>query len=186
MSLGITDILEREHRVIEKILPVLEAAGVRLEKGLALDADVFPKCLEFLHIFADECHHALEESELFPEMGRAGIDTEAGLIYALKEEHKAMRTLVKKLDELWSRPGDEKPAGEIRAVIRTYARILPAHTEKEDTTCFPLADDLFSTEQQRELTARYGEFQSRKPCQGSFEYYQDLITGLEARLDLHK
>lgn len=178
----ITEILMREHRVIERIVPVLQEAAVRLESGTELNRDIFPTAIEFLHIFADECHHGLEEAELFPAMGRAGIDTESGLVAGLKKEHQAMRALVRRLDELWNKPGEEKPAREIRAAVRTLDRTMSIHVEKEDQTCFPLADKVLSVAQQAELTEYYEEIQSREPCKGTFDYYQDLISTLEKQL----
>ena len=176
--------LIRDHRVIERILPVLEEAALRLEKGRSLDPDIFPGIIEFLEVFADRCHHALEESELFPALGEAGVDTERGLVADLTQEHKAMRILVGKMATLWKDFSEEEAGTRIGASVRVFARILPMHIEKEDRICFPMADDALSAEQQELLQASHEEIVSREPCRGAYDRYRAMIGELEERLEI--
>lgn len=171
--------------MIEGIVPVLENAALSLIRQQELDEDIFPEIVDFLRVFADECHHGLEESHFFPAMGEAGIDTESGLVRDLKEEHKAMRRLVRKIAELWedfSYACAARTAEDIHAAVQVFVRVLPAHIRKEDDTCFPMADEALSAEQQARLAAQYQEIQSRELCSGVIVHYGDVLTRLQARL----
>ena len=75
-----TKILIDEHRVIERVLAVLEKAADRLEVDQGVQADYFLNAAEFIKGFADGCHHRKEEGVLFPAMEAAGIPRQGGPI----------------------------------------------------------------------------------------------------------
>ena len=63
-----TDILSDEHKVIERVLAVLQELTTKpVENSL----DCWKKALDFFSHFADQCHHFKEEQVLFPAMERA-------------------------------------------------------------------------------------------------------------------
>jgi hemerythrin-like domain-containing protein len=60
-----TEVLSDEHRVIERVLAVLQKLTTRpVENSL----DCWRKALDFFSHFADQCHHFKEEQVLFPAM----------------------------------------------------------------------------------------------------------------------
>lgn len=179
-----TEVLKQEHRVIERIIPVMEEAADRLAHGRDLGDDVFPRILDFMRVFADRCHHAKEEDELFPVLEKNGVDTEGGLIGALKDEHTDARALVKKIDEALAglAEGDSEAAGEIRAAVLVYADLLRMHIEKEDITLFPLTDRTLSAQQQMQLAVIFEDLEDEEPCQGAYDHYRQVVAELEAEL----
>lgn len=180
-----TEVLKQEHRVIERILPVLEEAAGRLAKGSVVDEDVFPKIIDFMRVFADRCHHAKEEAELFPVLKEAGVDTEGGLIGALMDEHEEARALVGKLAGLSGSLDEEETAAEIDATVRVYSRLLRMHIEKEDITLFPLVDRTLSQQQQMMLAVRFEDIEFEEPCKDSYDHYRRLVSELETRLGMN-
>lgn len=179
-----TEVLKQEHRVIERMLPVLEEAAGRLDHGRNVDKDIFPLILDFMRVFADRCHHAKEEAELFPFLEKSGVDAEGGLIGALKDEHEEARTLVKDLAAAVDNIGEEEAAAEIDAIARIYCKLLRMHIEKEDITLFPLTDRVLSARQQMQLAVVFEDVEDEEPCRGAYDHYRKLIGDLEERLGM--
>lgn len=176
-----TEVLKQEHRVIERIIPVMEEAANRLANGGNLSEDTFPRILDFMRVFADRCHHAKEEDVLFPVLEKNGVDTEGGLIGALKDEHAEARSLVKKITEALN-GHDGEAAEEIRAAVHIYADLLRMHIEKEDITLFPLTDRTLSAQQQMQLAVIFEDLEDEAPCQGAYDHYRQVVADLETEL----
>ena len=71
------ELLTDEHRVIERVLAVLEKLTTKpVENSL----DCWRKALDFFSYFVDQCHHFKEERVLFPAMEERGIPREEGPI----------------------------------------------------------------------------------------------------------
>lgn len=179
-----TEVLKQEHRVIERMLPVLEEAAGRLAHGRNVDTEVFDLILDFMRTFADRCHHAKEEDRLFPVLQDSGIDPEGGLIGALKDEHEEARTLVKDLNAAVAEIGTEEAGTEIEAIVRVYSKLLRMHIEKEDITLFPLTDRRLSAQQQMELAVVFEDVEDEEPCKGAYDHYRQMIGDLEGRLGM--
>jgi hemerythrin-like domain-containing protein len=179
-----TEILRQEHKVIERILPVLEEAARRVEHGRSLDADIFPEIIDFMRVFADQCHHAKEEAQLFPVLKESGIDTDGGLVGALVEEHREARALVGKLAGHAAKIDEVESAAEVAAITRVYIRLLKMHIEKEDVTLMPLVDRTLKPEQQMSLAVIFEDVEDEEPCKGSYDRYRELVSELEERLEI--
>ena len=65
--------LMNEHRVIEQVLAVLEAAAVLDEAGTPVARSRVSELGEFFKGFADTCHHGKEEDVLFRIMSEVGF-----------------------------------------------------------------------------------------------------------------
>ena len=63
-----TDVLKDEHRGIERMLAIVEAASSRLAAGGDVPADLYLNAVDFFRGFTDGCHHAKEEAKLFPAL----------------------------------------------------------------------------------------------------------------------
>lgn len=179
-----TEILKQEHRVIERMLSVLEEVARRLQGGGHLDEDVFPQILEFMNIFADVCHHAKEEAELFPVLSQSGIDSEGGLVAALEDEHETVRKIARQMRANWENSDQGESAFAISSEILEYVKLLAQHIEKEDVALFPLTDRMLTPKQQMELAYRFEEVEDEEACRGTYDRYRDLVTELEKRLEI--
>jgi hemerythrin-like domain-containing protein len=159
-------LLVHEHEVILRALALLERLGRRLESGDAIDQPALAWLLDFFRTFADRCHHAKEEAELFPALERHGLPRESGPLGVMLEEHEAGRALVRAMAD-----GDARATAK---AIREYVALLRAHIDKENTVLFPLAEQLLSDEEQRTLMHA---FEAVEQAQG-LDLHERLLAGL--------
>ena len=82
-----TEELKIEHQAIKRMLKVMAGACGRLDRGAAVDAGHLESIVDFIQIFADQCHHGKEEDLLFPAMDEAGFSGEQGPIAVMLAEH---------------------------------------------------------------------------------------------------
>ena len=133
-----TRILMDEHRVIERVLGALEAAGARMSAGAPVRAEFFLQAADFIAAFADGCHHRKEEGVLFPALEAAGIPRAGGPIGVMLAEHEEARRITRGLRAAAERmrAGDATAATEARRKASEYAALLRQHIMKEDHVLF--------------------------------------------------
>ena len=96
-------LMKHKHRVIERMLAVLEAADAKVEAGEELPKRFFSRMTDFIRNFADRCHHGKEEDNLFPAMEKRGIPRQAGPIAVMLTEHDWGRAYVRGMDKAGQR-----------------------------------------------------------------------------------
>lgn len=89
-----TEELMTEHRAIERMLAVLDAAGGRLEAGERVRPDLLREAVDFVRNFADRCHHGKEEDNLFPRLEELGVRREGGPLGVMLFEHDEGRAFI--------------------------------------------------------------------------------------------
>ena len=143
--------LRLEHEIILRALVVLERAGRRWIDRKRVDEAVLKDLVALLRRFAEQCHHAKEESHLFPAMKAKGIaaEGEIGQLLAVhSEEHDYLGTLSGYASEV------ERAAAALLCV-----RVMRQHIESENTVIFPAADRLFTPDEQAALARSYRELE---------------------------
>jgi hemerythrin-like domain-containing protein len=160
-----TDILKDEHRHIERMLIVLDHASSRLLKGEKIPPEVFRDAIHFLRSFADKCHHAKEETLLFPAMVQKGFPREAGPVAVMLAEHEQGRAEVSAMHDALERYSADKADGveELVAHAHRFITLLREHISKEDNVLFAMANQHFSANEQTAL------LQDFKKVEGSGE-----------------
>ncbi|MGQ0613396.1 MAG: hemerythrin domain-containing protein [Planctomycetaceae bacterium] len=143
-----TAVLMDEHRVIEKVLQALETASRR-----KMSVAFYEKAIDFIARFADGCHHAKEESQLFPILEERGIPREAGPIGCMLEEHEDGRASVRRMRALIA-AGDHDG---LRKETLAYAALLRAHIAKEDNVLFPMGRNVLTLADRDRLQAGFRE-----------------------------
>jgi hemerythrin-like domain-containing protein len=58
--------LEHENHIIERVVAAMAVLAEKLRSGKEVEARVLSDLVEFLQVFADDCHHGKEEHYLFP------------------------------------------------------------------------------------------------------------------------
>ena len=94
-----TEVLANEHRVIELVLDCLDAMARRCEAVGRLDDEAARQAIDFFRSFADRCHHAKEENQLFPLMEARGFDRNAGPTAVMRHEHVQGRAYVAEMEQ---------------------------------------------------------------------------------------
>jgi hemerythrin-like domain-containing protein len=173
-----TALLGDEHRIIERVLAVLQKLTTKpVENAL----DDWKKALDFFSHFADKCHHFKEEQVLFPAMEEHGIPREGGPIGMMLMEHEEGRGYVRamvaaiRLVETKNEVAKEILIEKAKA----YLQLLREHIQKEDEILFRIADDVIPPDEQKALLRSFEEHEAKEIGEGVHEKYLTLVEELE-------
>ena len=92
--------LKAEHEGILLMLDVLERMSERIAAGKSVPTDHLKQVLDFLQVFADQCHHGKEERLLFSAMEAAGVPKEGGPLAVMLSEHGRGRLFTGEMRDL--------------------------------------------------------------------------------------
>ncbi|MGA2111106.1 MAG: hemerythrin domain-containing protein [Anaerolineales bacterium] len=153
MDKNSTEILEEEHRPIQKMADVMLIWAEHLRQGQELHIQSLNDLVEFMRTFADRCHHGKEETYLFPALERSGVPSAGGPLGALRHEHQTGRALVAQLAQAITSyvPGNPATRQPIEEVLRGLVGLYPNHIWKENNMLFPMARKFLSAAEERKL-----------------------------------
>ena len=176
-------VLKTEHRVILRVVDVLERLVIRSQRGDGFEGDAFQQCVEFFRFFADACHHAKEEELLFPALEARGIPRENGPIGCMLEEHTLARGFTKDMGEALDERDRDDAGAEQRfiAAAREYIALLRAHINKEDNVLFNMGDSVLTAEDQSSLCDKFCEVSCRSFGGKKREELERLADEVETR-----
>lgn len=177
-----TEILMQEHRAIERLLSVLENACDELDQGVYVPPEVFANALEFVRVFADQCHHGKEEETLFPLLESHDVPRDGGPLGTMLAEHDQGRAYVRAMGEALSRYDEPGARQMLIANARNYSALLHAHIEKEDDVLFPMADMLLSEGEQAGLVSRFDQIEEERIGHREHERLEGVLDALERRV----
>ncbi len=152
-----TEMLEREHRFIQKVVGTFAVLAEELEAGREVAPETFREIVEFMRTFSDRCHHGKEETHLFPLLERKGVPVRGCPLAILIAEHQRSRLLVAELataaDTYAKDAGSAKKnlLDNLRGLIGLY----PNHIWKEDYLLFPMTNKILNADEQRELWEKF-------------------------------
>jgi len=175
-----TELLKEEHRVIERMLRVLDLANEKVLKGGEVPVELYEKAVDFIRVFADRCHHGKEEETLFPLVEQRGIPKN-GPTHVMRTEHEQGRSIAKALEEAVERY-KKSDAGAKEAIVeyaRSYGRLLSQHIWKEDNVLYPLADGVLKYSDRAELVQRFEKVERERIGERNHRKYIDLVEHLE-------
>ena len=181
-----TNDLRTEHRAVERMLAVFEAAAHRLEQGERVRPEVFRQAVDFVRNFADRCHHGKEEQNLFPRLEARGVARQGGPIGVLLLEHDQGRAYVGAIAgaiDAYEADG-QSAASVIAKNARGYVDLLRQHVAKEDNVLFPMADRVLSAADQQALEQSFERIETEVMGPGTHERYHRLLDDLERELGL--
>jgi len=172
------EVLKNEHRVIERVLDAMEKQLTR-----PVDEDFFRDAVDFLRNFADGCHHAKEEKELFPVLESAGIPREGGPIGCMLDEHEMGRALIHRIVSNLpaAAQGDAEATCMLRNATTAYIRLLREHIDKEDNVLFVMADRALGPEEQELMRSAFERADRSNSCSSKHDYYVDLAAELSRK-----
>ena len=160
------DVLDADHRVIERVLSALEIADAG-----AVDKAFFEDVVAFVEKFADGSHHQREEEHLFPALERAGIQRTMGPIGVMLEEHEAARRHVQTLRHLLA----SGTVDQLCVAGRAYAELMRGHIMKEDGVLFPMARSVLSPSAQRALHEGFASLEDADDKRRPFAQMADRL-----------
>ena len=179
-----TDTLMEEHRVIERVLEVLQVGADKLESGEPIRPEFFLDAADFIKGFADGCHHKKEEGVLFPKMEQQGIPSQGGPIGVMLSEHQMGRVYTKSMREGAERllAGDGTAQAEVVKSARNYVELLQQHIFKEDNILFPMANRVIPPAEQEQVWEDFEHVEHEETGEGVHEKYLALAEKLEKEI----
>ena len=136
MKREITSALVAEHRLILRMLDVLERNALRTRRGEFRDYAFYLDAVDFIRTYADRFHHAKEEDILFEELVANGMPRANSPVAAMLMEHDRGRAFVKEM-EAAARAALAGKGGQDEAIAANalgYLELLREHIAKEDGT----------------------------------------------------
>jgi hemerythrin-like domain-containing protein len=165
--------LRHDHRVIQQVVAGMSAVADLLNSGKQVDASVLSDLVQFLRVFADQCHHEKEEQHLFPLLATKANVSIRRELESLEREHRSAKQLVGQLAKVAAVYGHNPAAVRYRIIdlLQQLVDLYPAHIWKEDFLLFPLAQQNLSQTEQEGLKEKFGDVER--------EVGEDVHAGFE-------
>jgi len=166
-----------EHRLIEKMLKVVEKELAYINKDSAVDTVFIDTVVDFIRMYADRTHHGKEEDILFRELENKKLkDNDLIMMKELIDEHiqarKAVRELVAANENYRNR--DSKSIEIIKEKLGFLVRFYPEHIQKEDKIFFPNAERYFTGKELEKMLADFREFDRKMIHEKYGKLYETL------------
>ena len=150
-----------EHRLIERMLVLIQQALAKVEKTKKIDPLFVDKAVDFIRTYADRTHHGKEEDILFRDLQKKELsEDDRRVMNELIEEHifgrNTMKTLVAANGRY--RNGDSAALADIAKCLHTLVDFYPRHIEKEDKVFFPASRAYFSAAEDQAMLAEFWDF----------------------------
>ncbi len=185
---NITQALVDEHRLILRMIALLERNAHRTAEGEYRNWQFYLDGIDFIRTYSDRFHHAKEEDVLFEALVRNGMPRENSPIAAMLMEHdqgrafvKAMEAAVREAMEAAVREalgGDTDKGGDIAGIALAYAALLREHIEKEDDILYPLAERVIPDSMRDGIIAGYAAAEARIATDLAARY-EAVVAGYE-------
>ena len=180
MKRNITDALVQEHRLIKRMLDLLEHNAQLTAVGAYRNYRFYLDGIDFIRNYADRFHHAKEEDVLFEALVTNGMPREHSPVAAMLMEHDRGRAFVKAMEEAVRQALDGIPGRDavISANALAYVALLREHIDKEDGILYPLAERVIPEHLRDGITAGYAAAEARTPA-GFAARYEAVVAGYE-------
>lgn len=169
-----------EHRLIEKILPVIDAVKGEMERTGKVDTAAVAAIVDFFRTYGDEVHHGKEEAIYFHELAKKKIPpAERSLMEELIREHQQARGIIGELAGALDRyeKGDPAARKDIENALGKLPGLYREHIRKEDKVLFLPSLDAFSRAEQQELLQRMRAYDGKM----IHEKYRREVMGLRVK-----
>jgi hemerythrin-like domain-containing protein len=160
-----TRVLREEHRRILEVAGALEEELDGTPSGFSRP-DQLERCVRFIRLFADACHHGKEEGQLFPVLEDHGMPHDSGPIAVMLAEHREGRRLAGIMKDALPgiRQGNPAAMESFKRAGLDYVSLIRSHIGKEDGVLFQVADQMLSAPVCARLCEAY-----ERTCNSTFE-----------------
>ena len=166
MKKDITQTLVDEHRLILRMIALLERNAPRTAAGGYCNWQFYLDSVDFIRNYADRFHHAKEEDVLFEALVTNGMPRANSPVAAMLMEHDQGRAYVSAMENaareaLAGQPGREAVIAENALA---YAELLLGHISKEDEILYPLAERVIPDNMREGIIAGYAAAEQKTPA----------------------
>jgi len=148
-----TERLYQEHvqilAAIDQFREQLEQKGDQNE----LMQKIIPEILRFFRQYADQYHHAKEESELFPMLTDCENWVAADITQEMIDQHELFRGYTRDVEAAYEK---SDYAGCVKILLR-YTDQLKDHIAVEDNELFPMVLDIFAEDELEKLFFKFDD-----------------------------
>ena len=182
MKTDVTKVMIDEHRLILRMISLVEKNTERMLQGRFRDWQFFLDAVDFIRNYADRFHHAKEEDVLFVALVNNGMPEKNSPIEAMHMEHDQGRALVRAMEDAAQRAllGESGRIPALAESARSYAELLRGHIDKEDNILYPLAERVLSEAVRPALLEAYARSEESNP--GLTERYRRMVEEYELQL----
>lgn len=179
MKENVTQVMVDEHKLILRMITLVEKNTDLLEQGKFRNWQFFLDAVDFIRNYADRFHHAKEEDVLFAALVENGMPEKQSPIEAMHMEHDQGRAHVRAIEEAARKAldGETGEAAVIAEHAKGYAALLRGHIEKEDDILYPLAERILPEDMRHGMNMAYMTAAARTP--GLEEKYRRLVESYE-------
>ena len=183
MKTDITQTLVDEHRLILRMIALLEKNAPRTAAGQYPDWQFYLDGIDFIRQYADRFHHAKEEEVLFKALIDNGMPKEHSPVAAMLMEHDQGRSFVQAMEVAVreARAGRSDSCRTIADNALGYAALLRDHIGKEDDILYPLAERVIPETMRSAILQGYQAAAAQAPA-GFSERYRDIVARYEQEL----
>lgn len=181
MKTDVTQVMVEEHKLILRMIALVEKNTALMEQGKFRDWQFFLDAVDFIRNYADRFHHAKEEDVLFVALVKNGMPEKNSPIEAMHMEHDQGRAFVRGMEEAAQKALAGEP-GQIPVIAenaRGYAKLLRGHIDKEDNILYPLAERVLPEEMRPQMLRDYASAEARTP--DLEDRYRRLVEKYEAQ-----
>jgi hemerythrin-like domain-containing protein len=113
-------------------------------------------------------------------MNEKGMPSESGPIAVMLKEHTEGRRRIKAIGEAIpkAQEGDTSALQTISENLDAYIQLLRNHIEKEDKVLYPMADKVFTEQDQQSLSEAFDKVEAEEMGEGVHEKYHKLAHDL--------
>jgi len=172
MKTDITQTLVNEHKLILRMIALLERNAPRTADGSYTNWRFYLDGVDFIRNYADRFHHAKEEDVLFEALVNNGMPRENSPVAAMLMEHDRGRAFVKAMESaaLNALAGNAGMEGIIAENALAYAELLREHIAKEDEILYPLAERVIPATMRDSIIEGYTAAEDRTAADFSDRY----------------
>ena len=176
-----TTVLRREHEAIVMGLRILAEIDRHAIAQQPVDQADLASLVDFFSEFADTCHHGKEEQLLFPMLLQMGDRQAKQTVERLLPEHAQGRHWLARMRHALKEPF--KPEA-FHDAARSYAALLLAHIEQENTVLLPMAERLLDEHQISALSREFELFELKVMGSDRHEALHALLHRLQLRYSI--
>lgn len=183
MKKDITNTLVEEHRLIKRMLTLIEQFAPQTAEGTFTDWQFYLDGVDFIRHYADRFHHAKEEDILFEALVANGMPRQNSPVAAMLMEHDLGRSYVKAMEEAARKAmaGESEQQRIISENALAYAALLREHIGKEDEILYPLAERVIPESMRDGIITGY-DAAEKKAEAGITGYYLQVVERYEKGL----
>jgi hemerythrin-like domain-containing protein len=172
----------REHRLIERMVNLLQEEFKKGGDGTEIDPDFIATAVDFFKVYADRTHHGKEEDILFRELSDKDLSQKhKEMMNQLLEDHRTARKLVGAIAASNHSyiNGEAYSQQRLKEASQDLVELYTTHIHTEDKEFFYPIMDYFTEEEQDNMLQEFWDFDKHM----THERYNQLVERCENKED---